>query len=93
MTEWQLVRHQEVLLGYRYFTQWIRIFYFRTPSLIYLYPLIKNRVMNTKMPVRNNGAASMVLTAEELTEIEDTASKIKVLGARYPEHIEKMTGL
>ncbi|MEQ1675263.1 MAG: aldo/keto reductase [Chitinophagaceae bacterium] len=41
----------------------------------------------------NNGAASMVLTAEELTEIEEAASKINVLGVRYPEHIEKMTGL
>ncbi len=41
----------------------------------------------------NNGAASIKLTADDLANIEEAASKIKVVGARYPEHIEKMTGL
>lgn len=41
----------------------------------------------------NIGSTFVELEAEEITEIEDTASKIAVHGARYPEHIEKMTGL
>jgi aryl-alcohol dehydrogenase-like predicted oxidoreductase len=41
----------------------------------------------------NIGAASIELTADDLREIEEAASKIKVEGARYPENIEKMTGL
>ena len=40
----------------------------------------------------NIGAASIDLTSEDLREIENAASKIKVEGARYPEHIEQMTG-
>ncbi|MEM8898287.1 MAG: aldo/keto reductase [Bacteroidota bacterium] len=38
----------------------------------------------------NNQAASIELSSEELLEM---ASAIKVVGERYPEHIEKMTGL
>lgn len=41
----------------------------------------------------NNGAASIELSAVDLREIDTAASKIEVQGARYPEHIEKMTGL
>jgi len=41
----------------------------------------------------NLGAASLELTAAELGEIEAAASKIQVQGARYPEAIERMTGL
>lgn len=41
----------------------------------------------------NNGAAYIELTPEDLHEIEMTSSEIRVLGARYPEHIERMTGL
>jgi|SRR5688572_9258596 len=40
----------------------------------------------------NIGAVAIELSSQDLREIEETASKIKVLGARYPEHIEKMTG-
>jgi aryl-alcohol dehydrogenase-like predicted oxidoreductase len=40
----------------------------------------------------NNGAVLVKLTAEDLGEIEAAAAEIKVEGARYPEHIEKMTG-
>ena len=40
----------------------------------------------------NIGAASIDLTSEDLREIENAASKIKVEGARYPERIEQMTG-
>lgn len=41
----------------------------------------------------NIGAAAIELTPEDLQEIELTASKITVLGTRYPEHLERMTGL
>ena len=40
----------------------------------------------------NIGAAAIELTSEDLREIENAASQIKVEGARYPEHLEKMAG-
>ena len=39
----------------------------------------------------NIGAAEIELTADELRQIERGASSIDVQGARYPEHIEKMS--
>ena len=41
----------------------------------------------------NIGAVAVELLAEDLQQIESAASKITVEGARYPEQIEKMTGL
>ena len=41
----------------------------------------------------NIGAVSIQLTPEDLREIDSTASKITVEGDRYPERLEKMTGL
>jgi aryl-alcohol dehydrogenase-like predicted oxidoreductase len=41
----------------------------------------------------NIGAVSIQLTPENLREIDAAASKIKVEGDRYPERLEKMTGL
>ncbi len=41
----------------------------------------------------NIGAAAVDLTADDLREIEGAASKITVQGNRYPEHLERMTGL
>jgi aryl-alcohol dehydrogenase-like predicted oxidoreductase len=40
----------------------------------------------------NTGAVSVELTPDDLREIENIASKITVQGARYPEHLERMTG-
>jgi aryl-alcohol dehydrogenase-like predicted oxidoreductase len=40
----------------------------------------------------NIRAASIELTAEDLSEIESAASEITVQGARYPDHIEQLTG-
>jgi len=40
----------------------------------------------------NIGAVSVELTPDDLREIETAASQIAVQGARYPEHLEKMTG-
>lgn len=41
----------------------------------------------------NIAAVAVELTASDLREIESAAAKITVEGARYPEAIEKMTGL
>jgi aryl-alcohol dehydrogenase-like predicted oxidoreductase len=40
----------------------------------------------------NLGAAAVELTADDLLEIEEASSKIKILGGRYPENLQKMTG-
>jgi aryl-alcohol dehydrogenase-like predicted oxidoreductase len=40
----------------------------------------------------NVGAIEIELTRDDLREIESTASQIEVQGARYPEHLEQMTG-
>jgi len=41
----------------------------------------------------NIGAAALELSADEVREIESAASKVQVQGDRYPEKIERMTGL
>ncbi len=40
----------------------------------------------------NIGAVAVELTADDLHEIESTASQITVQGERYPEHLEQLTG-
>jgi aryl-alcohol dehydrogenase-like predicted oxidoreductase len=40
----------------------------------------------------NIGAEAVELTSDDLREIETAASKITVQGARYPEHLEQLTG-
>jgi aryl-alcohol dehydrogenase-like predicted oxidoreductase len=48
----------------------------------------------TKLPrlEENIGAAAIALTADDRREIETAAAKITVHGARYPEHLEQLTG-
>jgi aryl-alcohol dehydrogenase-like predicted oxidoreductase len=41
----------------------------------------------------NIGAAAVQLTSEDVAEIESAAMNITIEGARYPEQLEKMTGL
>jgi hypothetical protein len=41
----------------------------------------------------NLGTAALELTPDDLSEIESAASKITIEGARYPEALEKRTGL
>lgn len=41
----------------------------------------------------NLGAASIELTSDDLRAIDEATSKIQVEGARYPEELEKRTGL
>jgi aryl-alcohol dehydrogenase-like predicted oxidoreductase len=39
----------------------------------------------------NLGAVTVELTADDLRQIDRAMSKITVQGARYPEHLERMT--
>jgi aryl-alcohol dehydrogenase-like predicted oxidoreductase len=39
----------------------------------------------------NIGAAAVELTSDDLQEIDSAASKITVQGARYPEHLERLS--
>jgi len=39
----------------------------------------------------NVGAVDVELAPDDLREIESAASKITIQGARYPEHIERMS--
>ena len=41
----------------------------------------------------NIGSASITLTSEELSDINSALERIKVVGDRYPEELEKRTGL
>lgn len=41
----------------------------------------------------NIGAVSIELTADDVREIESAASEVEVQGARYPEELERRTGL
>jgi aryl-alcohol dehydrogenase-like predicted oxidoreductase len=71
-----------------------------TPAQIALAWLLAQKpwivpIPGTRRPGRleeNIGAADVELTAGDLTEIQ-TAEQIQVHGARYPEHLERMTGL
>jgi len=48
----------------------------------------------TKLPrlLENLGAASVILTPADLSEINTASSRIVLQGARYPEHLQKLTG-
>jgi aryl-alcohol dehydrogenase-like predicted oxidoreductase len=53
-------------------------------------------IPGTTKPARleeNIGAAAVALTSEDLREIDRAASEITIQGARYPDHLEKRTGL
>jgi aryl-alcohol dehydrogenase-like predicted oxidoreductase len=41
----------------------------------------------------NSGSTNVSLHANDLSALEQAAAQISILGARYPEHIEKMTGI
>jgi aryl-alcohol dehydrogenase-like predicted oxidoreductase len=41
----------------------------------------------------NLGAASLRLTVADLAEIDQAASAVEIQGARYPEHLERLTNL
>jgi aryl-alcohol dehydrogenase-like predicted oxidoreductase len=72
-----------------------------TPAQIALAWLLAQKpwivpIPGTTKPARlkeNLAAAAVELTPADLSGIESAASKIPIQGARYPEHLEKMTGL
>jgi aryl-alcohol dehydrogenase-like predicted oxidoreductase len=41
----------------------------------------------------NIGATSLELSDSDLREIDNAAAQVKLMGARYPEHLARMTGL
>jgi aryl-alcohol dehydrogenase-like predicted oxidoreductase len=63
--------------------------------LLALKPWIVPIPGTTKLPrlAENLGAASIELTPEDLRHIETSAAQIEIEGTRYPEHIERATGL
>lgn len=72
-----------------------------TPAQIALAWLLAQKpwivpIPGTTKPSRleeNLGADSIILTADDLRGIDRAAAAITVLGTRYPERLEKMTGL
>jgi aryl-alcohol dehydrogenase-like predicted oxidoreductase len=70
-----------------------------TPGQIALAWLLAQKIWIVPIPgttklhrlEENIGAAAVALTSEDLRDIENAASKIAVHGARYPEHIERMS--
>jgi len=72
-----------------------------TPAQIALVWLLAQRPWIVPIPgtrklerlEENIGATAIELTPDDLRDIESAASKITVQGARYPEHLERMTGL
>ena len=72
-----------------------------TPAQIALAWLLAQKpwivpIPGTTKPSRleeNNGAASITLTSEDWSEINLALEKIKIIGDRYPEAMEKSTGL
>jgi aryl-alcohol dehydrogenase-like predicted oxidoreductase len=72
-----------------------------TPAQIALAWLLAQKpwivpIPGTKKPERleeNLGAASLELTSDDLRDIDSAAAKIRIEGERYPEALEKRTGL
>ena len=71
-----------------------------TPAQIALAWLLARKpwvvpIPGTTKPERlseNLGAVALELSADDLGEIDNAASKITVLGERYPEHLDRMAG-
>jgi aryl-alcohol dehydrogenase-like predicted oxidoreductase len=85
------------------FIEWLKRFAERkkaTPAQIALAWLLAQKRWIVPIPgttkrnrlEENLGAARIQLTADDLREIDRAASRIKVHGARYPEHLQKMVG-
>jgi aryl-alcohol dehydrogenase-like predicted oxidoreductase len=85
------------------FVEWLTTFAERkcaTPAQIALAWLLAQKPWIVPIPgttkrhrlEENLGAVAVELTPEDLREINRAASEITVLGARYPEQLEKLTG-
>jgi aryl-alcohol dehydrogenase-like predicted oxidoreductase len=86
------------------FVEWLRQFAARkhaTPAQIALAWLLAREPWIVPIPgttklhrfEENIGAADVELTPDDMREIDGAATKITIQGARYPEHLEKRTGL
>jgi aryl-alcohol dehydrogenase-like predicted oxidoreductase len=86
------------------FVEWLRQFAARkhaTPAQIALAWLLARKPWIVPIPgttklnrlEENIGSAEVALTPDDLREIDGAAAKIAIQGARYPEHLEKRTGL
>jgi aryl-alcohol dehydrogenase-like predicted oxidoreductase len=85
------------------FVDWLRTFAERkhaTPAQISLAWLLAQKpwivpILGTTKRHRldeNFGAIQLVLTADDIREIDRAASEIELHGARYPDHLLKMVG-
>jgi aryl-alcohol dehydrogenase-like predicted oxidoreductase len=85
------------------FVEWLTAFAARkgaTPAQIALAWLLAQKPWIVPIPgttrrrrlEENVGAIAMQLTSDELREIDRAASEITVHGARYPEHLQRLTG-
>jgi aryl-alcohol dehydrogenase-like predicted oxidoreductase len=85
------------------FVEWLTKFAERkkaTPAQIALAWLLAQKPWIVPIPgttklhrlEENIGAAGIELTSDDLREIDNAASQVAVHGARYPEHLERMTG-
>jgi len=86
------------------FVEWLKRFAARkraTPAQLALAWLLAQKPWIAPIPgttkltrlEENIGAADVELTPGDLREIDGAAAKIAIQGARYPEHLEKRTGL
>src|SRR5436309_2769529 len=86
------------------FVEWLKTFAARkhaTPAQIALAWLLAQKPWIAPIPgtrklnrlEENIGAVNLKLTADDLGEIEHATSQITVQGARYPEELERRTGL
>ena len=85
------------------FVEWLNAFAARkhaTPAQIALAWLVAQKRWIVPIPgttkrhrlEENIGATAVELTADDLQEIDRTSSEITVQGARYPEHLARLTG-
>jgi aryl-alcohol dehydrogenase-like predicted oxidoreductase len=85
------------------FVDWLTTFAGRkkaTPAQIALAWLLAQKPWIVPIPgttkrhrlEENIAATAIELTADDLRDIDNAASRIAVEGARYPEHLERMTG-
>jgi aryl-alcohol dehydrogenase-like predicted oxidoreductase len=85
------------------FVEWLTKFAERkkaTPAQIALAWLLAQKPWIVPIPgttkrhrlEENIGATAIVLTSDDLRDIDRAASQISVHGARYPEHLQQMTG-
>ena len=85
------------------FVEWLKTFATRkdaTPAQVALGWLLARKPWMVPIPgttklhrlQENLGAVEIKLTADDLRDIDESASQIEVHGARYPEHLQKLVG-